>query len=849
MGKHDYDIDDILLEAQLLKQSRGEPEKRPAASAAPVVPQTTPVSQAKRGVRPPMPVPAPFVRGGTEPSPEPISPAPSAPSAPQPIPLAPPAAPKPQPIPPAVPAAPKIQPVQQPSGAGQPAAAVRTKTKTIVAPPEAETEDDVRIYTPGSQKEERSVPLVRPVGAIRLAHEDSPTRVVELSEDIRTVTKVTAPSPEKAAVEEMDGQLKMDEYVGEEQQEGESDEDWEGRLRKARQEKVSAFKLLRTDKEDGGFKLSGDDEEVNDPAEEPVIYEDEELEDYSSYEETEAVANELNYRRRTGWITLILTSVAECALVWLTLMSYLTGAPTMAPQIFLSVHAFLLLVMMLLNHRMVGGGLGNLFRFQADADSAVSAASLFALLHTLLLFFHTDAVSEGKAPLFASAAGLGLLFGAVGRQMRLGRIWENFRFVSYRGDKYAAHRVEDSQSAVEIGRSAVALGEPEVAYFKKADFLEHFLENSYGDDGSDRAMRLYVPLALLASALLGAGCFFLKKTDLWGALAVGVGTFCIASPVAALMASNFPLLRAAKKVLRRGAMLIGWDAVQEFGSLHAVAVDAQDLFPSESVLLHGIKTFSGARIDEALLDAAAVSIAAGGPLAGVFRRVIENKTDMLSPVDTLVYEQDMGLSGWVGGRRVLVGNRRLLENHGVDVPSRDYENRYAKGDRQLVYLSTAGELSAMFVVSYTADEGIAQSLHNLEKCGLTLLVRTCDPNVTENLICETFELDSYYVELMGVTAGRAYERLRSAKDSRNPEALLASNGRLEGMVTALTACRRLRSGVGLAVVAQIVGAALGFGLNLFLAFTTGLSLPPLYMLGYLLGWSILSWILPVFRKV
>lgn len=130
--------------------------------------------------------------------------------------------------------------------------------------------------------------------------------------------------------------------------------------------------------------------------------------------------------------------------------------------------------------------------------------------------------------------------------------------------------------------------------------------------------------------------------------------------------------------------------------------------------------------------------------------MIENKTDMLPPVDTLVYEQDMGLSGWVGGRRVLVGNRRLLENHGVDVPSRDYENRYAKDGRQLVYLSTAGELSAMFVVSYIADEGIAQSLHSMEKAGLTLLVRTCDPNVTESLICGTFDMDSYYVEVMGL---------------------------------------------------------------------------------------------------
>ena len=833
MGKHDYDIEDILLEAQMRKKQRqGSEGGKPVVPAAPLPAE---MSRAP-SVRGTLPVPAPFVRAEA-PKPEAVPPArPDAP-APRPVPLAPAVAPKPRPL-------------EEPEPVKAAAPAAEEEPRIPLGAPEAE--EDVRIYLPGSlagggKKEERSS-LPRMDETARPAFQDSPTRVLEIP-GVRRVTKVTAPPPEAPAGEEMEGQLKIDDYVDENQQEGETEEDWEERLRKARQEKVSAFRLLRQDKGDGGFKLSGEDEEVNDPAEEPELYEDEELEDYSSYEETDAVASELRYRRRTGWITLILSGVAECALVWLTLMSYLTGVPAMEAHIFLAVNGFLLLVMMLLNHRMVGGGLGNLARFRADADSAVSAASLFALLHTLLLFFHTGAVSRGEAPLFASAAGLGLLLGAVGRQMRLDRIAENFRFVSYQGDKYAAHRVEDPQSAVEIGRSAVALGEQEVAYFKKADFLERFLENSYGDDGSDRAMRIFVPLALLASLLLGAGCLLLKKADWWGALAVGVGTFCLASPVAALTASNFPLLRAAKRCLRRGSMLIGWEAVREFGSLHAVAVDAQDLFPSESVLLHGIKTFSGARIDEALLDAAAVSIAAGGPLAGVFRRVIENKTDMLPPVDTLVYEQDMGLSGWVGGRRVLVGNRRLLENHGVDVPSRDYENRYAKDGRQLVYLSTAGELSAMFVVSYIADEGIAQSLHSMEKAGLTLLVRTCDPNVTESLICGTFDMDSYYVEVMGVTAGRAYERLRSAPQTGNPDAVLASNGRLEGMATALTACRRLRGGVALAVTAQIVGAALGFGLNVFLALTTGLSLPPLYMLGYLLGWSAVSWILPLIRKV
>ena len=155
----------------------------------------------------------------------------------------------------------------------------------------------------------------------------------------------------------------------------------------------------------------------------------------------------------------------------------------------------------------------------------------------------------------------------------------------------------------------------------------------------------------------------------------------------------------------------------------------------------------------------------------------------------------------------------------------------------------------MFVVSYVADEGIRRSLHDLEKCGMTLLVRTCDPNITEELVCDTFELDSYYVEIMGVTAGRSYEKLVTAPEKESPDALLASNGRLEGMAAALTGCRRLRTGVALAVAAQIVGGALGLALGVFLSFTSGLPLPPLYMLAYLLGWSVVSWLLPLFRYV
>lgn len=726
---------------------------------------------------------------------------------------------------------------------------------------EAHQEEDVKIYVPGNAGKDK--PFRKPVVVAPNITPEPPmppreTRPYE--EEQKSRTKIIEPvkSTGQTADSLETDQLQLEELVRQEPEPSSIGEktgeetmnpnEVEERLRQVRQEKIEDFTQQR--EKNAGFKLAGVDEEENDPQEEADTFEDDVLEDYSNYEETEAVREELNYRKRTGWISLILTGVLEALLIWLAVMSFFSASLPLDAYLYLAIHLFLLGVMMLLNHRMVGGGIANLFRLQADADSAVSIGALAAFLHAAIQYIDLTGFSSGTVPLMTSVAGLGIFLGALGKQMRTLRVFENFRFVSYEGPKYAAHRILDKKTAVEIGRPAVAMGDPEVAYFSRTGFLSKFLEHSYEEDLSDRVMRVYTPCAAVVALLTAVVYGLLGVGNTWlAAVTIFSSVLCAASPVAAVTAINLPLLRTCRKILRRGGMLANWPAAEEFGDLHALAVDALEVFPSESVMLHGIKTFSGTRIDEAILDAASVCIRAGGPLSSVFRRIIENKLDILQEVDTLVYEQEMGLSGWVNGRRVLVGTRRLLENHGVDVPSRDYEKRYTKaGERQLVYLSIAGDLSAMFVISYVADEGIAQALQGLTKRGLTLLVRTCDPNVTEDLICSVYDLDGYYVEVLGASAGRSYEKL-VRKPSDEEEAGLASNGRLEGMAVALSHCSRLRTGGILSVVIQVIGGILGLVLSAFLAFYTKEAFPPLYAIAYLAGWALLTWIVPIlFRK-
>lgn len=588
------------------------------------------------------------------------------------------------------------------------------------------------------------------------------------------------------------------------------------------------------------FRLSGMEEETE-PEEDIIEPDSPALDDYNSFEEAESVRSDLEYRRRTAGMSLALTAILEGVLLLLTLLSGLSGASPFEPVLAISGSLFLLILMMVVNHRLTGTGMANLLRGRADTASAAAAPCIPVLIHTVVQFFHLGSGHTGDG-ILAAAAGLSLLAGSAGRFIRLCRIADNFRFVSFPGEKAAVTLVADADAAGKIGRTAVAEGVPRVVYARPASFLNGFLTHAYADDALDRQMRRIVPMGLLL-ALFPALSYALWKGDWWLAYSAFTVTVCLLFPCAPLLSGAALLHRTARRALTAGAMIGGSEAAEHFGDIDAVAVDAEALYAPEQLLLHGIRTFKGARIDEAIMDAAAVSIAVGGPLSTVFRRIITNRVDILPAVDTPVYEQDMGVSGWVDGRRVLVGNRRLLQNHGVDVPSDAYEARYATDGRQLVYLSTAGELSAMFVLSYLPDDDLAEKCRELSRCRIDLLVRTCDPNVTEAQLCETWELDDYHVAVMDAAAARAFAALPSEPEACS--AVLATDGRLPALAAALVGCHRLRRGFAVSRALQLIGALLGLTVGMALLFAADTVLPPLPVAAVGLCGTLLGWALPL----
>lgn len=706
------------------------------------------------------------------------------------------------------------------------------KRKAAVDPIVDSTEEDVRTFeSDGGALEDDVILSGSDIDDTREISADLPTR---------PIPDLDAPESEEA-LSDKGTQLLLEGFEDEKNEEG-AEADEEERLRRVRRDKIRDFSERREQ------HIRGETEEKQEPSNErgEVVYPETPLIEEQPVEETEnepevpaEILRKLTADTHNSGVTLFFSVVLEVILCLLTVFSALSPSMSMGPAVFLSIHLVLLVALVVLNAQLLFDGLISLFSGKTQIASGVVIASFLTLVHTALQFLNTTGVADGSTPLFTGIAGLGVLMLAIAKRTELERRLHNADWMRKDTEKVVFKRIEDPILAEEIGRPAVAIGEPLVAYYRKTRSLERYAALSEDRYLCTKQMKWYLPCVSGLSFAIALVFFAIEGLGSW---MTTITLFCammaVSAPAMLVFALQTALTSASKNTEEEGVHLTGYQAIESLGNVHALALDAMDIFPEQSVMLHGIKTFSGTRIDDAILDAASVSVRAGGPLSHVFRRMIVNKIDMLRDVDTLVYEQDMGLSGWVSGRRVLIGNRKLLDNHGIDIPSKDYEQRYAINGRQLVYLSIAGELSAMFVVSYVADPQIQEMLTRVTKQRITLLVRTCDQNINEHLIAEVFDLNGFYVEILNAPAGRSFEGLVADVTDAEPCSVFAESGN-SGMVYALSVCSRLNTAVRFFAILQTVLSVIAILLMGYTALFGGMMFPPLYLLEFLLiGWVL-----------
>lgn len=591
--------------------------------------------------------------------------------------------------------------------------------------------------------------------------------------------------------------------------------------------------------------------------------EDEELEDYSSPKDKDAILNDIRSIKKGLLLRIVVMVVLFSLSLYLALAARdiqigdeLLPLPTfIQPEVNLRAYMITSCLISAIGavvcSNTIGGGLLALLRFRATTDTLPMLALLGTLAQGICYIIRPEYFSVDKADfgtnlyLFFPVALFVLIFNLIGKMLVILRIQNNFKLVSSEKRKQAAVFLKDRTLLREISKG-LSMEEYTIAYPESTRFLANFLDNSYSEDHAENTSRILAPVCLLAGIVLAALSYLFNKN-----VAEAVSTFtvimCISAPLTSTIAANLPLYRMSARLIPAGAMVSGYSAVDAFSRTEAVVLDAKDLFRPADVVLHGIKPFDQGKIDSVILDAASVVCNSGGMLTEVFNGIIGSNRSMLRPVENLTYEDAMGLSAWVDGKRVLIGNRELMVNHGIEVPSNDYEMRFVKDSKNIIYLSNSGQLSAMFVISYGSNAATRAQLDQLASHGMYLIVNTSDPNITPEKIRAAYDFPLELIQLMPAKHHPAYEELTADKDSSPAKIGFIGSSRM--MVTAILDCMTAKTAIDQAVLIQMIALVVGYGLVTLFSLMGNLAyLSILHLILFQLCWAVIGTVIPNLKK-
>lgn len=609
-----------------------------------------------------------------------------------------------------------------------------------------------------------------------------------------------------------------------------------------------ATRVIKKDEAGGAPRLLGDEAPGAPFEEEPAP---EYVEDYENPADAPLVQQDLDRLRLTTAIRTGVSAAAGLVLLYLGLAvgdsplpAIAAVDPAVAPLAYLAVNLVLLVVACAVNWRVFWNGIRGLWGAPTP-DSVLALAGVGALAQLLVLMMNAEAFEADKITLFAAPAALLLCFGALGKYLMSGVISRNFALVSTGSEHVAAFRLEDEELCT---RLAEGLGEPEpcLVASRPTTLVEGFLRRSFSVRASDRTLQR-MSWVLAGAALFTALIALFSKQGLAMAFTAFAGTLCLGGPASATLLAAVPGMLMQKSAARVGAVVPGWSSIEELSGANMIVVGAKDLFPAKSVRLHGIKTFEKERIDLAILYAASVLIAGCDTLRDVFMNIIQGKTNILFPVESLENDPGFGFTAWVKDKRVIIGNRAMMEKQGVEIPSLDYENRYTKGKKQPIYLAVSGRLFGMFLVSYKANEQAAHVLESLNRQGVSVLVKSDDFSLTTSLISQIYGLEEGSVKVLSGAERHALAPVTEYQ--QYSPGCMAHIGSFASFVGGLLAAAGAASAERTSSLVQAAGILVSVVLAVLLAFTGGmaaLALPALVL--YQAAWAVLTLMIPMLKR-
>lgn len=262
---------------------------------------------------------------------------------------------------------------------------------------------------------------------------------------------------------------------------------------------------------------------------------------------------------------------------------------------------------------------------------------------------------------------------------------------------------------------------------------------------ADKISGIFVPIVVvIASVTFLTWLFFVSPNDFESALVAAIAVLVIACPCALGLATPTSIMVGTGKAAENGILFKGGEHLERTHLIDTV------VFDKTGTITKGkpeVTDFTGD--DELLMLAASVERGSEHPLAeAMVAYAVEKGVDLL-PVESFKAVPGQGVKAFVSGKEVLVGSRRFMRNHGVDIEA--YEDdmyRLEEEGKSVVLIAVDRVCKGIAAVADTVKETAKEAVEQLKAEGIDVLILTGDNERTAKAVGKAVGIDHVLAEVL-----------------------------------------------------------------------------------------------------
>ena len=279
---------------------------------------------------------------------------------------------------------------------------------------------------------------------------------------------------------------------------------------------------------------------------------------------------------------------------------------------------------------------------------------------------------------------------------------------------------------------------------------------------ADRISSVFVPV-VIGIALVTLAAWLIAGKELSFALNMAISVLVISCPCALGLATPTAIMVGTGRGAQLGILVKSAESLETAHSVKTAVLDKTGTCTEGKPAVTGITAADGVAEERLLAAVYAPEKNSSHPLAGAIVRYCEEKGVPLGQCSDYAETEGGGISADVCGERVLVGNRRLMEQNGIDISELADKAEEASGRGAVpLFAAVSGAACGLIELADPVKPTSAEAIRQLHDMGIRTVMLTGDNRRTAEAVAAELGIDEVRAELLPADKTRILRELQSS---------------------------------------------------------------------------------------